>query len=221
MGILKVDEESIGSERWGSLNGPRGDILIRIAALVCALVAVPFLDGCFMHSYGPGMMDGTHGSPADAGRVTTLVKEVQRDDVTVTLEVPPLRVGQEASLRVSVYDHGGSAPIRDARVSVKVLPLVAGADREPSPRSRGVVLQAETAASPGVYLAAYTFEELGTYEIVVEVRAGVESGTHVPLVVTARQEARAEKEPVSRHGHYPFLVLGMVMMLVMMGAFMF
>jgi hypothetical protein len=167
------------------------------------------------------MPDGMHGSSADEGRITTVVKEVQRDDVTVTLEVPPLRVGKEAALRVGVHDRGSSAPVRDARVSIAFRPLQAGAASEPRPGSRAVVLLAEEGSSLGVYLATHTFEKLGTYEIVAEVHAGSESADHPPLVVTARQEVCVGTGTVSRRGHTPLFVLGALGMLVMMGAFMF
>lgn len=201
------------------MNMVRRGVRIRIAALGITLLVVPFLGACLMHSFGQGVPADMHRSRSADRRTTTLVKEVQRDDVTVTLEVPPLRAGRESELLVKVRGSGSNAPIRGTRVSIAVVPLQAGAAHEPSPGGSTVTILPRE-ANPGVYVASHTFDNLGSYEIVAEVHAGFESGYHTPLVVAARQEVFSGMDTMSRRARTPLFVLGALGMLVMMGAFM-
>ena len=202
------------------MNRTRGGVRTRIVALGVTLLVLPFLGACVMHSFGQGARADMHGSPAADRQTTTLVKEVQRDDVTVTLEVPPLRAGKESELLVKVRGSGSNAPIRGARVSIAVVPLQVGDAHEPSRGGRTVTILPKEGSHPGVYVASHTFEKVGSYEIVAEVHAGFESGYHTPLVVAARQDVFSGMDTMSRRVRAPLFVLGALGMLVMMGAFM-
>lgn len=187
--------------------------------LGCILLAIPLLGGCFMHSFGQGARADMHGRPAVDRQVTTLVKEVQGDDVTATLEIPPLRAGKESELIVRVRDSGDGEPIRGARVSIAVMSLRGTGD--PEPGGGTVTYHAEASSHAGVYVASHRFEQIGSYEIMAEIHAGAESTYQPMLVVSARQDAFSEMGSVSRKMRTPLFVLGAAGMLVMMGFFMF
>ena len=199
---------------------PRGNARARSAGLAGILLVAPFLGGCLMHSFGQGTRADMHGRPGTDRQTKLLEKEVQRDDFTATLEVPPLRAGKESELTVKVRDSRDGTPIRKARVSIGIISLEGGASIRPGPGGNSITLAAQEDSVPGVYVARHRFEEPGPVEIVAEILTSDEWTRRPPLVVAARQDVFSGVDTMSRRMRTPLFVLGAVGMLVMMGAFM-
>lgn len=163
------------------------------------------LNGCMvMH-----MAHGKHGSHSSAER---LVKEREIDDIVIRLEVPPLYVGQEATLRVKVADTWQSEPVKADRVLIRIRPQGMANDQEVVEKVR------LDGAKKGHYEVKHTFAKAGSYDI--SATATIQTGAPRELSVTVTQDVADRQDKTSKKMTKPLLILGGIGMGVMM-VFMF
>jgi len=214
---------SRGATQWPECTPPWPAAPARLSAALVFL-ALPFLGGCLAHPLmrgcGGGMGHVDHAGDANHGEhaaSAALVKEVQRDDLTVTLEVPPLRAGEAAFLTVRVHDSQTGEPQSGALVLVVVRALEPPAreDAEGASPATAVPRQSE-GGGRGVYQLTHRFEEAGRYEILAKVQAGDEGLDRPPVVVVVEQHVAPESPGAGRF-KTPMLVLGSIGMALMMG----
>jgi len=175
-----------------------------------------FLNGCMMWMHGD--MSGEHGEHRSE-QGTMLVKEVQRGDVKITLEAPPLRTGSEAVFRVRLKDLPGGKPVTGALVDVAMQRKERYGDSGAHSESKLVEGRAQDGAEKGEFFFRHTFAEPGWYELVFTARniPGTE-GKPVSLVVQ-KEVAPAPVADAKAHGgtqSTAMYVIGGAMMVVMM-----
>jgi hypothetical protein len=175
-----------------------------------------FLNGCMMWMHGD--MSGEHGEHRSE-QGTTLVKEVQRGDVKITLEAPPLRTGSEAVFRVRLEDLPGGKPVAGAVVDVTMQRKDRHGDSGAHSESKLVEGRAQEGAEKGVFFFRHTFAEHGWYDIVFTARniSGPE-GKPVSLVVQ-KEVAQVPVADAKAHGgtkSTTMYVIGGAIMVVMM-----
>jgi hypothetical protein len=199
---------SLESSRTKRVAGMRTFLGARTLLWLAAL-GTPFVAGCFMHPLG-------HGHPRAREPGTAIVKEVQGEATTVTLEIPPLDAGKEATLTVRVRDNRTGEPVSGAKVALTIA--------APGPRGRvaeqdaaGSTTHVAPAESPkGVYRVTHEFESAGPYEILVEVHARAEAMHEFPIIVSARADVGMPAERGVRASTLPMLVIGGIGMAAMM-----
>jgi len=105
------------------MDGFRG----RARVLECLLFpVVAFVPGCMVHSFGQGSRADMHGPASPQAQGKAIIKEVEADELVVTLEVPPLHSGEAVKLRVRVADREFNTFRSDAHVAMSIFPLVPG-----------------------------------------------------------------------------------------------
>ena len=188
----------------------------RVLDLGIAGATLLFLNGCMMWMHGN--MSGEHGEHRSE-QGTTLVKEVQRGDVKITLEAPPLRTGSEAVFRVRLEDLPGGKPVAGAVVDVTMQRKDRHGDSGAHSESKLIEGRAQEGAEKGVFFFRHTFAEHGWYDIVFTARniSGPE-GNPVSLVVQKEVEQVLVADAKAHGGTKSTTryVIGGAMMVVMM-----
>lgn len=156
-------------------------VLLPLAA--GGLVALS-LSGCM-----PPMMPGMPQAGSHPGSEAHLpaVQEQRSSEVVVELRVPPLTLGRETILTVSLRRAAGGSPVSRAKVAVMIEPLDRPADGSavhssyPAP---DLGYSAEVATAPGTYELRHTFAAHARYRITARVWPDGQNQTALPLVLT-------------------------------------
>jgi len=192
-------------------------IRCRASVLACLFLVVAFVPGCLMHSFGQGSRADMHGPASPQAQGKAIIKEVQAEQLVVTLEVPPLHSGEAAKLWVRVADRESSTFRSDARVAMSIFPLAPGMG---SRAGTGTMTHVVTwNAADSAYVVVHRFEAIGSHEIMAEVHSA-EVPDRPPVVVAVRQEVTSAVDRASRRFLVPLFVLSAAAMLGIM-AFMF
>jgi hypothetical protein len=117
-----------------------------------------------------------------------LIKEFLNNEVSITLDIPPLVQGKESMLIVKAVHVQDGTPIEGATVlfAIQSASQVAGDPVVYSihPSSE---FQAEEITGTGIYQLRYTFESQGTYEIAGKIWLDKTDLTAPPLTVVTTQ----------------------------------
>lgn len=159
--------------------------------------------GCLMRPMSGGSMHEHVGSP------TAIVKEVERDTILARLEVPPLRVGEPATLRATLSDKRTGAPLRAERVWITIqAPEQAGKDAS-------ATHQAVEMDSLGTYGVEHRFGA-GLHSILVEAHV---PGSETPIAVGCTVEVAPPARGMFGFGMH-WVALASIGMALMMWGFM-
>jgi len=183
--------------------------MTRVTFLLFTLgISALLSSGCMMPMHGMSMSHDT----ADQKH---LIKEFSNNEVTITLEVPPLAQGKEAMLTVKAVHVQGGTPIEGATVHFTIQPAsqVAG-DHVVYSTHPFSEFPAEEIAGTGIYQRRYTFESHGTYEIIGKVWLDKTDLTAPPLIVAATQ--RVIYHEGAKKGFVPLTIIGGIGMVAMM-----
>ena len=150
---------------------------------------------------------------------TTVFKELQTQDVTVTLEVPPIVTGQEAMLAVKIRENQNGEPKTGANVTFTIQGLTELKERVSEQIQALPELQAEEVPQAGFYRLRHTFQKSGSYEVTAQVQTRPEDKASTPLIVTAIQDVA---DPDESRKWLPVIGvaaigMGIVMVLMMAG----
>jgi hypothetical protein len=183
--------------------------MVRIASLAAAAAigAGISLAGCAMHD---GMLGRSHGPARIA---TASVHEVQRDEVRIRFEAPPLAVGEMAMLRLHVA--AAAAPRRGGGPTATIRPEGDRSVHEETPGTPAAYVFAEQ-ERPGDYVLGHLFEAAGSYRVNVGV-ALTGSGSSPVQFSSVLQVA--EGSSGQHHAHRSSLVVlagvGMALMMLL------
>lgn len=131
---------------------------------------------------------GMRGMEMGSSGHTTVFKELQTHDVTVTLEVPPVVTGQAAMLAVKVRENQRGVPIAGASVTFTIQGPTQLTERLSEQALALAEIQAEEVPQAGLYRLRHTFQESGPHEVTAKVRMRPEDKASSPLIVTAIQQ---------------------------------
>ncbi len=165
------------------------------------------LSGCMMGMHG---MD--HGpSHQMPGQARTIEKDVPEQDTRLSLDVPPLSAGNEATLVLTAARIQSNAPLTNARVTFTIgRAPQAGVEPADGHIPEADEREAEEIPRKGVYQLRYKFEEQGLYRITARVRTGTASPMTITLAQNAGGEVHAEESMM------PWMIIGGIGMAVMM-----
>ena len=119
MQILIMGEYALGLLVWNDspeslevrqyMPAERSNVIMVKKAIIISMAGaiVLVLNSCMMWMHGD--MSGEHAGH-QTGQGTTLVKEVQRGDLKLSAEIPPLWAGREAVLTVKIEELSGGRP---------------------------------------------------------------------------------------------------------------
>ena len=150
------------------------------------------LNGCMAMGF-PGM--GHHGAQPGRSVGRTVIRQLHTESAEINLEIPPLFVGEEATITVGLGALQGGAPISDALVTFRFQRIdrtLSGSER--GPLDDGIAHPATARATPGSYLSKHTFEEQGTYEITARIWTGGKTEGVAPLMISEIQEVTLPEE---------------------------
>jgi hypothetical protein len=161
----------------------RKDNLKHYALLIVSILILP-LSGCMMWTHG---MD--HGpSRQSPERAKTIEKEIPEKDARLTLDVPPLFAGEEATLVLTAGRIQNGAPLTGATVTFLIerlrQPEAGHADYDVVTSDER---EAEEIADNGIYQARYKFGEQGLYRITALAR--IEADVQTPVKIAIVQDA--------------------------------
>ncbi len=181
--------------------------------LVLSGITTVSLSGCMMWMHG---MD--HGpSHQMPERAKTIEKEIPEKDARLTLDVPSLSAGEEATLVLTVSRIRNGAPLTGASVVFLIERL-----RQPAAGHADFDIvtseehKAEEISDKGIYQLRYKFGEQGLYRITAQARIELKEGVPALLKIALVQDVGR------REGHYneasvtPWMVVGGIGMAVMM-----
>lgn len=183
-----------------------------LPTIIIALTTALMLNGCLMWMHG---MEHDADMPKQQP-AKTAVKEFAEKDVTLSLDVPPLAVGQEAALVAQVSRVQREATIPGAQVTFVI-------EREAQPgegragRLFTIIAEREAGeiAEKGAHQLRYTFEEPGLYRITARVWTG-EKARAEPLAISIIQDAQRQEGHKAEGSTTPLVIIGGVVMAVMM-----
>ena len=183
----------------------------RMIGLTGALVAAAVVStGCMMPNVSSGIMGGMDSNRLPAAHAVRV--EARAPGVSVTLEFPPVRAGDEGMFKVDVREPGGHA-ISSAIVMLQV---------RRTEEDTGTTLRA-TQSSPGMglYHVTHRFATAGHYTATAEVTFDPRDPSNV-VSVTARQDVMPAMDAFGhRSSVVPLALLTgavMVGMMVIFGA---
>lgn len=159
-----------------------------------------------------GCMIGMHGSDSDPARhmgplTKTVVREFEKEGVSVTLEVPSQRMHGISTLTVKVDETATGKPISGA----KVIASIGRVEAPSAPTER----DASERSEKGMYKFDYAFETSGLYEFTVKVWIG-EDRSGPPLILSATEEIYSQGGAMMNSSTAPWVILGGIGMALMM-----
>ncbi len=171
-----------------------------ILAFLGLMSSMLLMSGCMlMHG---GMGHGSNHGNQPAGK--TVIKEVQRDSISITLEVPALMTSKDSPLTVTVKDVATGKPVSDARVSFTIAPRDNQAIEFDVPQSK----------EKGTYEMKHKFTHSGPHEIVAKVVLDAEGWP--PITASVNQDVMQPTEHKSGKFSKPLMILGGIGMGLMM-----
>ncbi len=182
------------------------------ALLIVGILALA-LSGCMMAMHG---MD--HGSSHQMqGHARTIEKEIPEADARLSLDVPLISAGDEATLILTTSRIQDGTPITGAKVVFLVERMQQpGAEHAEHHITAGAEREAEEIAGKGVYQLRYTFEEHGLYRITGRVWIDRGDASVTPLTIAVTQEASQREGHESGKSTTSMVVIGGIGMAVMM-----
>lgn len=182
------------------------------ALLIVGILALP-LSGCMMAMHG---MD--HGpSHQRQGHARTIEKEIPEKDARLTLDVPPISTGDEATLVLSASRIQDGTPITGAKVVFLVERLQEpGTEHAEHHVTAGAESQAEEIAGKGKYQLRYRFGEHGLYRITGKVWTDGGDASPTPLVIAVTQEVNQGEGHETGKSTTSIVVIGGIGMAIMM-----
>jgi hypothetical protein len=182
-------------------------------ALLILSILVLSLNGCMM--WMPGMGHGpSHQMPE---RAKTIEKEIPEKDAKLTLDVPSLFVGEEATLVLTASSIRNNTPLTGATVTFLVERLRQHAAEH---ADYDVVTsderEAEEIAGKGIYQVRYKFAEQGPYRITAHARIERREGFPASMELSIVQDVVRREGHDSEESVTPWMVVGGIGMAVMM-----
>jgi hypothetical protein len=165
------------------------------------------LGGCMMGMHG---MD--HG-PAHQRYAKSIEKEFTARDVTLTLDVPPLVIGESATLVLRAYHIQRGTPVSGAKVTYRI--EKSGGEHPENHVSATQEREADEIAGKGLYQLRYRVDEGGLYKITARLWMEGKDEAAPPLSVSMTQET-------DRHGNHDettrntWMIIGGIGMAAMM-----
>jgi hypothetical protein len=180
------------------------------ALFILGILSLP-LSGCMM--WMPGMDHGSsHQTPE---RAKTAEKEIPEKDARLTLDVPPLTAGEEATLVLTAGRIRNGAPLTGATVTFLIerlrQPEAGHADYDVAASDERT---AEELAGKGVYKVRYKFGEQGLYRIAALAR--IESGVQTPLKIAIVKDVGTREGRDNEASVTPWMIIGGIGMAAMM-----
>lgn len=182
------------------------------ALLIVGILALP-LSGCMMAM--PGMGHGPSHQTLEPAK--TIEKEIPEKDARLTLDVPPLFTGEEATLVLTVSRTKNNAPLTGATVTFLIERL-----RQPEAgyADYDVVTSDERAAAEiadkDIYQVRYKFEEQGLHRITALTRIEAKEYVQAPLKIAIVQDVGRREGHDSEASVTPWMLVGGIGMAVMM-----
>ena len=176
------------------------------------ITAVP-LSGCMMWMPGTGH-GSTHQMPV---RAKTIEKEIPEKDARLTVDVPPLTAGEEATLVLTASRIQNGTPLTGAMVNF----LFERVRRTAAEHADYDVMtseecEAEELAGKGIYQVRYKFGEQGLYRITAQARIEAKEGVQAPLKIAIVQDVGRHEGHDNEASVTPWMVVGGIGMAVMM-----
>lgn len=187
-----------------------------LAGLVLVAALTLILSGCMLMHAG---MDDTmgHGSGDRSHQAGSMVvKEVEKEGLKITMEVPPLSASQESTLLVKIADANTGEPKSNARIQMTAVALARHDSSHEVENSPPATFDAYEGKSKGVYEARYKFEKAGSYKVTALIT--LSDVLSSPAKVSVVQEIGNKKE--SSISKTTWMVLGGIGMVLMMGLMM-
>lgn len=169
-----------------------------------------------------GCMMWMHGMEHDASSqkqqpAKTVVKEFAEKDVSLSLEVPPFSMGEEATLVLRVSHIQKGTPISGAKVTFVVEYIEQpGKEHAEHPAKAAAERETEEIPGKGIYQLRYKFGERGLYRITGRVWIGEKGMTTEPLTITLTQEVDQHEGHGTKKSITPWVVIGGIGMVAMM-----
>ncbi len=151
------------------------------------------------------------------GRAKTIEKEIPEKDARLTLDVPSLSAGEEATLVLTIGRIRNGAPLTGASVVFLIERL-----RQPAAGHADFDMvtseehKAEEIADKGVYEVRYKFEEQGLYRITAQARIEAKEGVPASLKIAIVQDVGGREGHDNEASVMPWMVVGGIGMAVMM-----
>ena len=161
------------------------------------------LSGCMIGMHGPDSDPARHMGPL----TKTVVREFEKEGVSVALEVPSQRMHGISPLTVKVNETATGKPISGAKVNASIRRVEAPS----APTER----DASETSEKGMYKFDYVFETSGLYEFTVKVWIG-EDRSGPPLILSATEEIYSQGGAMMNSSTAPWVILGGIGMALIM-----
>ena len=173
-------------------------------------IAVLPLSGCMM-----GMMHGMDHEPSHQQPAKSTVKEFADKDVTLTLEVSPFVVGEDATFILKAYPMHRETPLSGAKVTYRIERIEKSVNERPEQHiGAAEEREANEIAEKGVYQLRYRVDEGGLYKITARLlMAGRDDAA--PLSVSLTQETGHHGNHDEKTGDTWMIIGGIGMALMM------
>jgi hypothetical protein len=183
--------------------------LVTRAFFIFGIAVLP-LSGCMMGMHGMDH-EPSHQQPAKS-----IVKEFADKDVTLTLDVSPFVIGEDATLALKAYHMRRETPVSGAKVTYRIerIEKYDGEHRE-NHVSAAEEREADEIAGKGIYQLKYRVHEGGTYKITARLWMEGKGEAAPPLSVSLTQETDRDgnHDEASRN---TWMIIGGIGMVVMM-----
>ncbi len=185
--------------------------LYAVTFFILGIFSLP-LSGCMMGMHG---MD--HGSSHQMGHAKTVEKEIPEQDARLSLDVPALSAGDEATLVLIAGRSLDGTPITGAKVVFLIEQLQQpGAEHAEHHATAGVEREAEEVAGKGVYQLRYRFEEHGPYRITGRVWINGTDESAAPMTIAVTQEVGQREGTETGKSTASMVMIGGIGMAIMM-----
>ena len=168
-----------------------------------------------------GCMMGMHGmdhEPSHQQPAKSIVKEFADKDVTLTLEVSPFVIGEDATFVLQAYHTQRETPLSGAKVTYRIVRVEKpGKERPEQHIGAAEEREADEIAEKGVYRLRYRVDEGGLYKITA--RLWMEGRDDAaPLSVSLTQETGLHGNHDEKTGDTWMIIggIGMVLMMAIM-----
>jgi hypothetical protein len=180
--------------------------------LIVGILALP-LSGCMMWTHG-----NDHGSSHQMPeRAKTIEKEIPEADARLSLAVPLISAGDEATLILTTSRIQDGTPITGAKVVFLVERMQQpGAEHAEHHITAVAEREAEETAGKGVYQSRHRFEGPGLYRITGRVWIGSKEAAAAPLAISITQEVGQREGHETDKSTTSMVVIGGIGMAVMM-----
>lgn len=182
--------------------------LLTLAFFTIGIIALP-LNGCMMG------MHGMDHEPSRQHPAKSIEKEFADKDMTLTLDVSPFVIGEDATLALRVYHMQRGTPVSGAKVTYRIERIEkSGGEHAEHHVSATEGREADEIAGKGVYQLRYRVDEGGIYKITARIWMEGRDEAAAPLSVSLTQET-------DRHGKHDettrntWMIIGGIGMAVM------